>query len=578
MAFAMFVLFATFSPQTSLSAQLFGLKLLDSTTQHELNKWIRANGSASVFSELYLTGNGANARRPPATIRANIQTTFTILDQISVPFELMLSTENVSFRQPFNQFGFSPQLGKNVRLSVGYHNISYSQYSVGDVRLLGGGADVKIGNFRIQANAGESQRPALPDSATFFAGSLARMLLAGRIAYESDSGAVFGLNVVRARDDAASLTVPPERQSRIPRFLEAQDNLVASIDARFPLFSQKVLVEGEVAAARNGGLWAQLIGAECGFGSSGGIVSADNLRLDYAARLNISYDASSDALPISFRFRAEYIGPGYISLGYAQLPNDRLETDIAPTLRLFDNKLTLSGSIGYSVNNLLGDRITTAQRVIGSANISAQITDWFGIDAQYQNYGIRVAPPPNFSIVQPMQPITQLQTQQVFGFISLMPRAFFKLGEYNQNVSFIASVQQFADANAETRRFTENSSQMYRLLWSSQIQKLTLTINLSQMSNQSAFAQFAATEASVTAAHPFFENKLTPALTLGWTKTTESSGLDSRFSSTLRANYRLTKETDVVLAMQANYYSYKPGSRSPSYAEGQMSLEIRQRF
>jgi hypothetical protein len=554
-----------------------------------LGTWAKLSGSASLYGELYTVPAGAQSRRPPGTARMSVQATLTLFDQISLPFELMLSTEQVQFRQPFNQFGIAPQIGKNVRLYGGFHTLTFSPLSAGDVCVLGGGADVKVGNIRIIGSVGQSQRAVQPRLSTTAATTLlapatfAQILILARVAYESDSGVVVGINVVRGRDDAASLPLA-EGEARpatsdVQARTEAKDGLTATIDAKLPLFSRMVNIEAELGASRNGSLWLGVGNnalVDCGFGVGSPIVDASRLRLDYAARFIASFD--NPASPVSIRLRGEYVGPGYTTMGFPQLVNDRFEADIAPQLRLFNGRFVAGGSLGYATDNLAGDRATTASRLIGSVNLSAQFSDEFGLDAQYQNYGIRVAPPPNYGVVQPMTPVQQLQTQQVFGMMSFAPRASFRIGEYFQNVSLTASYQQFSDVGPETRRSTENASVTARLLWNTTLQKLALTLNTGYTNNTSALASFQATDIAVTAAHPLFNGSITPSLTLSWTKSSESSGLDSRTSATLRATYRLTKQTDIVLNAQGNYYAYKPGSRSPSYAEAQMSVEIRQRF
>ncbi len=546
-----------------------------------LGTWATFSGSASLFGELYTVPSGVQGRRPPGTARLNVQATVTLFEQITIPLELLLSTEQVQFRQPFNQFSLAPQLGKNVRLYAGFHTMTLSPLSAADVRVQGGGADVKIGNIRIMGSAGQSQRAVLPELSTNAtvrrAGNFAQVLIMGRVAFESDSGVVVGLNVVRGRDDAASLLQIDNVSGQVQNSIEAKDALTASIDLRAPLFGKTVNLEAEFGASRNGSLWFGAGGGgECGFGTGAPIVSTDKLRLDYAARLVASYENPSS--PFALRLRGEYVGPGYTTLGFPQFVNDRFEADVAPQLRLFDGRLSVGGSIGYATDNLLGDRATTASRLIGSANVSAQISDNFGIDAQYQNYGIRVAPPPNYGIIQPTTTQEQLRSEQVFGLIMLAPRGTFTIAGAMQNVSLTASWQQFSDANSATRRQTENSSQMVRLLWNTMLQKLALTLNAGYTSNRSALAEFAATDVSLAASHPLFEGKTTPTLTLGWTRSSESSGLEARLTANLRATYRVTKQLEVMANLQANYYLYKPGSRSPSYGEAQMSVEIRQRL
>jgi hypothetical protein len=526
--------------------------------------WIKVSGSASAFGELYFAPGAAQQRRPLGTARLVLRPTFTVLNQCTLPFEIFLSTESSQFRQPFsfNAFSLAPQFGKNVKLYAGLHTLSLSPLSMGDVRVNGGGFDVIVGNVRFVGTGGESRQAVVSNSANFIAGEFSQTLLAGRVEYRSDSGTVIGLNAVRARDNPLSL----ENTENV----QARDNTVLTLDWDAKLFSAWS-VQGEIGVSRNGGGWFAPAGAGCGFGEPAGSVSADNLRLDVAGRLAVAFDNPDS--PVSVQLRSQYIGPGYVTLGFPQLINDRFEVDIAPRARLFDNKLTLSGSLGVQLNNLASDQETQTRRIISSANVSTQPVEWFGLDVIYQNYGIRVAPPVNYGIIDTVSRV--LQVQNVFAMLSVAPRFSFTLGQYLQNVNLTFSTQGFSDANPETRQQTENTSQSYRLLWMSLMQQLTLTFNAGYTNNRSAFANFAASDFSLMGGYSLFSGKLTPTLTLMFTPTSESSGLQNRITAQLRASYTGIAKTTMTLFVQANRYNYAPTARTASYNEGQASLEIR---
>ena len=213
----------------------------------KLPSWINVSGAASVFGELYLSPGGTAARRPPGTARVAVQTTLTLFDQFAFPFELLLSTEQAQFRQPFNQFSFAPRFGEDVQLLAGFHNVALSSFSAGDVRINGGGAVVKWGNLRLTASVGLSRLASVPDSAQRADSGLApptlppylqpqaafaQTMIAGRAAYEfpESGGATIGVNVVRARDDASSVD-----NSLLTTPLESKDNLTLAVDCNIPL-------------------------------------------------------------------------------------------------------------------------------------------------------------------------------------------------------------------------------------------------------------------------------------------------------------------------------------------------------
>lgn len=98
---------------------------------------VKLSGSFSLSSEQY-GSNGIRARRPSGTSRAILQPTITLFDQIILPFEVYLSSEERGFRQPFNQFGVSPRLFGWLTLHAAYYSARLSELTFGDTRLLGG--------------------------------------------------------------------------------------------------------------------------------------------------------------------------------------------------------------------------------------------------------------------------------------------------------------------------------------------------------------------------------------------------------------------------------------------------------
>ncbi|TAE23265.1 MAG: hypothetical protein EAZ92_14760 [Candidatus Kapaibacterium sp.] len=552
-------------------------------------KWqelIKIQGSASIFAESYLTtATEATQRRPPATARLMVNLSASVTDVVSIPVSFTFSTENLQFqgqgqvqsrfsqlleqfRQAqqfsFNTFGIAPRFGKNVTLYAGMHGVMLSPLSLGDVRVNGGGLDIKVGSFRFVGTAGEAQQAFLPNPSIFRTGGFSQTVLAGRVEFAPPKGPIkVAVNALRARDNPLSLTTATG--------VALRDNTVLTTD--FSVQGGNISADGEFAVSRNGQLFFNPLNQEsCGFGDASANVSANAMRLDYAARFNLNYTDTQS--PLTAQLKAFYVGPGYVTLGYPQFINDRLEVELAPRLRLFKNALNISGSIGFQTDNLAGDRASETRRIIGSANISAQPTEWFGIDASFQNYGLRVAPPPNYGvIIDPFNP--PLTVQNIFALYSLAPRFMFTLGDYMQNVMLNASIQGFSDANPDTRRLTENSSESYRIIWTSMMQPLTLTLNVGYISNRSALANFAATDASITGVMPLFENKVTPSLTVNFTKAQESSGLDYRLGFQLRANYKVMEKVTAVLSSQINGYSYLPTARQKPYTEFQTSLELR---
>lgn len=115
----------------------------------DLSNYVRIGGSINLSDNFY-SSSGIDRRQPANVARGIFRTTITIYDQIQLPFELYISTQERKFQQPFNQFGVSPRISDWLTLHAGYFSSRISDYTFGDLRLLGGGVELTPGNFKLK--------------------------------------------------------------------------------------------------------------------------------------------------------------------------------------------------------------------------------------------------------------------------------------------------------------------------------------------------------------------------------------------------------------------------------------------
>jgi len=129
---------------------------------------IRLSGNLNLTAEGYGV-SGTNPRYPSSIARAILQANVTLFDQIQLPFQLFLSTQQLALQQPFNQFGVSPRFfdGK-LTLHAGYFATQYSEFTFGDARILGGGVETDLGNFRVAMLYGEARTALQADTSQNF--------------------------------------------------------------------------------------------------------------------------------------------------------------------------------------------------------------------------------------------------------------------------------------------------------------------------------------------------------------------------------------------------------------------------
>ena len=490
-------------------------------------------GRVNLSSEFY-DASGIKARRPSSISRAILQPTVTLFDQVVLPFEIYVSTEDRGFRQPFNQFGVSPRLFGWMTLHAGYYSARLSDLTFGDSRLLGGGAELTPGSFRFSFLYGRSQQAIAPDTANGFVGTYKRTVWAGRVGVGRQNDLFFDLHLLRAVDDTASVVNPP-------RGLTPKENAVASIAFGIPLFGPDAHASAEVAvSAFSNDTRSEEQGK-----------FASRLRWLFTARTSSQVDGAAK-LALRFTFspavgltlNARWIGPGFVTLGYQQLQNDIFDVTIGPSVRLLENKLHVRGSFGLRFNNLRNNRLATTRRTIGTANITVQPSQSFAVDVQYSNYGLRSTPKND-----------TLRIDNITQSISVAPRYTFPSFEGTSTLMASYSYQNFSDNNIVTSSRNGKHSHAASATWSLGLPS-TLSFGTRVGYNLSSASAVKVRVITVgeTVGHQFFDKKMSVSATVGYSvvKATASSG---QLQGGLNASYSLDKWGRFSLSFTASQFN-----------------------
>jgi hypothetical protein len=488
--------------------------------------------------------------------------TITLFEQIRLPFEFYISNADRGFRQPFNQFGVSPRLFGWLTLHAGYYSAQLSELTFGDSRILGGGVEMTPGQFRFSAIYGRVQKAIQTDTVAGIRGVYDRMIYGGRIGYGRDNGFHVDLNVFHAVDDSTSMHNPirgKASDSVVSQLSVApMENLVASLDYGFSLFDQMIQFSGETAvSALSNDITASEIG---GVPSSVEkfFVPRYSTQIDGATSMAITVTPSSI---FSVRLNGKWVGPGFVSLGYTAMPNDVLETTIAPTLRLFDGVLGLRGSFGLRYNNLRNNRIATTQRTIGSVNATVQASQSFGVDVQYSNYGM-----------SSNQRNDTLRINNVSQSFSVSPRYTFEgLGGVNTTM-LSYSLQDYTDLNVVTSKTSQNTTQTVLGVWTLALpSSLSFSTMLMFTNASTSVIKTQIGSVNETVGYSFFDNALTTSGTVGY-NVVKVNASDGQFNGRISASYNTKGWGTFSLTLMSNRYNFgDPASGSP-YSEYQGSL------
>ncbi len=530
-------------------ATLVALFLLGSSMALPQTHWATYNGNIGLTSEFY-SASGVPGRRPANTQRGSISTTITLIDQISLPFEFYFTSNQTGFRQPFNQFGVSPRIGDWLTLHAGYYSAQISEYTFGDTRLLGGGVELHPGAFTLKALYGRSQTAVEPDSIHQVIGTYKRTMWGGKIGYGRENGFMVGLNVWHAVDDSTSIRGTPAG-------VAPTENLVSSLNTSFPLAGNVLQFSAEVAAAAftNDIRIAEING--------GGPVSSffkarGSSQVDGAAKASINIAPSHS---YSVRLSSQWVGPGFVSLGYAQLPNDVFEWTVAPSARFLADKVSVRASFGRRNNNLRNNRLATTTRSIFSFGVNAQPSQQFGIDVQYSNYGM-LSTPKNDT----------LRIENVSQSVTIAPRYTFQAFEVPNTLFASYSYQDVDDKNVVTSAVNRNRSQSVTAVWALTFpSSLNFATTLLRTSSDVGPLTTGITSFNETVGYQFFENTLTASLTLGYS-IIKAVSTDGQFTGSLSLNYRVPRWGTVGFSLFNNSYRYGDAASGSSFRELQGSL------
>ncbi|TAE30877.1 MAG: hypothetical protein EAZ91_09355 [Cytophagales bacterium] len=303
-----------------------------------------------------------------------------------VPVQLLWSSETQRFRQPYNQVGASPRFREWLVLHGGYRNVVFSPLTLAGHTFLGGGIELNPGVLRVGAVVGKFNRAvnanfADPDRVATF----------GRSGYSAKVGlgnqrSYLDLIVLRVADDAQSIRV-----DSLPQLAPAE-NVVLGLSGRFQ-FSKKLSVEIDAAASAythdsRTDTVATLTSHDERFRYLGQLknlfTARESTQIYTALQAQLNYRGRWADLKLRYK-RTE---PGYTSMGAYFFQTDLESFTAAPALKLFHKRLNLRGSVGWQHDNLLNQKKTRTDRLIGSLSVSYASKKDLTIDLSYSNYGI----------------------------------------------------------------------------------------------------------------------------------------------------------------------------------------------
>lgn len=421
-------------------------------TKPKKDPFAKITGSMQL-SASYFQSNYTNTF-PELTLLATANATITT-KYVSLPFSLVVSNQQLDFRQPFNQFGISPTF-KWFKLNLGYRNLNFGKYTLAGHSMLGAGFEITRDRWEAGFNYGRLLKATPFDTSTTLLRpvSFERFGYAARLKYKMKKGFV-GFSMLSAKDNPNSLNQPDTFFSESGIKVYPAQNVVTEFEVSIP-FLKRFKFEGNIA----GSVYTQDVKSSMtvedttlldagvpkfivnGFELNGtsNAYTALNSKLTYTSK-------SSRSIGVDYR----RISPEFKSMGTYFFQSDLENITLNVSTPMMKRKVYFSGSIGTQRDNLNNIKQSTAKRIIGSANMN-YTGQKFGLGINFYNYTINQNP--TITLLG-----DSLKIVQTTNNLSVIPRYFYNTEKHRHNFVFVSNLSQLKDYN---RQFS--SSEAFRII------------------------------------------------------------------------------------------------------------------
>lgn len=392
------------------------------------------------------TADGVSNRRMPFTW--SVQGTPEVdIYGIRFPFLISFSNQQRSFHQPFNQFGVAPSY-KWVKLHLGYSNVRFSNYTLAGRRFLGAGVELTPKNWRFGFVSGRFQKAIEFDSSAVRQSGIfpsnvpvpafSRHGYALKVGYGGKKSFA-EISFLKAKDNESSLQ---GNYNEVPNLMPAE-NAVLSLNTKVSLLKNLIWQMEVAASGYTRDLTSDTISLEKypqikRFISI--ITPRNSTQVFTAGDMSLAYQSKY----VGLQARYKRVDADFKSMGAYFFETDLEQYSIVPSLRLFNSKVVLNGSIGIQKNNLLNARIHTTERIITSISGAFNPNTKFGTTFSVSNFGVTQLPNPNLIAIPTYD---TLRLAQVARSILVSPFIRFGNSKLRQTITLSVNINQIESQN-----------------------------------------------------------------------------------------------------------------------------------
>lgn len=506
---------------------------------------VTATGTITAYGESYgLSGTGGTRARPDQTGRIEVHSVLALANGlVQVPLQALLSTDQVSFRQEINRLGISPTW-RDYTFHAGYFTPRFTDLTLSDATLLGGGVEGHPGALRFDLAYGRARRAIGPQAGRVVEPEFARWMGVGRLGWQAPSGFLLEASIVDANDRTRSLGGFGDTTTAAA----PQDNLVFGVHGKAPFAARRLWLEVEGTRSR--------YTADLRTGASAVTGVAGSVALTWQTP---GWSAGG---------KVTYVGPDYHALGNTQLQSDQVRYEA--TAQMHQGTVSLGVQAGLQQNNL--DHVlqsTTKMRGIYSVTMSWQASPVFGLDGSASNI---------LNDIQSTDPMLALRN--VNASYVLTPRLAWQTGA-DQHLLVASGTWQTASNSSQGivgLQDTRTGSGMlaYTLTFPSGV-ALSATGNYTQVKVDTVSTNLASVYPAL--AFPAIQGRLQTMIGVQWSASgIAGASADHELYPQLNTSFTITARQQLTLQVSRRHYAYGSAMPGAAFNETMGSLTWRDTF
>lgn len=513
-------------------------------------------------------------RNPSDLLRLNINANLSIGKYLSIPFGINVSNQKVSYnlpnlpeenlfsyvRNPRNNIHIDPKY-KWLQFHLGSHTPNYSQLTTGDIQIFGAGVEMNPGKFILSANYGKSQLAIEPDPSLNIAGAYDQKIYGIQLGVGKIESSKFVLNFIKIEDDIFSVVNKPIGVDPI-------EGITISPLLEFKI-SDKITFKTETA----GSIYTSNLDANTNeFSESYMKTINDLVKLNTSSKYDFSHVTAIQFMSKKFSLGGEvqYIGPGFMPVGFRNIEKDIIDYKANMGLKLFKSKFDLKGTFGVRTNNIKDTKLESTKRIIGNVNLFAQFSKSFSLNANYNNYNF--GNNENNSLIQ---------IKMINNSYSVTPTYQINAKSINHLMSASISSISFEQFDIAANGFTNTNSKSFNANYMLIFKNNPLTIGFTGLllENKSPVSDLNLINFNTNIGYKFFKKKMIPSLIIGYSIINKDSfTADKRINLKLKFMYKINKKLDFNLLYSLHNYRY--GSYKPNglLSENMLQLSLFQKL